>query len=193
MTQSGSGSEFAEFVERRGDLEPLPVVVRRVVPGDAEAVAEIHAARERLDPADVLPRVRSELLEIAAGHAGRYASVAVLDGRVVAYGKLLWMDLAADPRARAAPTGWYLSGVVVSPPFRRRGVALRLTEDRLDFLARERAPSVWYFVNVLNRASIALHARLGFEEVTRDFAIPDITFRGGHGILFRKDLTLTSH
>jgi hypothetical protein len=36
----------------------------------------------------------------------------------------------------------------------------------------ERAEEVWFFANARNRASLELHARLGFVEVTRDFAFP---------------------
>jgi hypothetical protein len=40
-------------------------------------------------------------------------------------------------------------------------------------------------------ASVELHRRLGFEEVTRDFSFPGLTFEGGKGILFRAPITRT--
>ena len=44
----------------------------------------------------------------------------------------------------------------------------------------------WFVVNADNRASIDLHAPLGFREATRDFVQPGVTFSGrGQGILFR--------
>jgi hypothetical protein len=63
---------------------------------------------------------------------------------------------------------------------RRRGIAHALTRARLDRLA----PPVYYFANERNRASIDLHAPFGFQELTRDFWHPDVTFTGGGGILF---------
>ena len=39
--------------------------------------------------------------------------------------------------------------------------------------------------NARNTASIELHERFGFEEITRRFSFPGLTFKGGEGILFR--------
>ena len=36
---------------------------------------------------------------------------------------------------------------------------------------------------------IALHAKLGFIEVGRDIDVPSVTFTGGAGVLFRRDLS----
>ena len=49
----------------------------------------------------------------------------------------------------------------------------------------ERAAEAWYFANARSEASIALHRRFGFEEVSRRFSFPGLTFEGGEGILFR--------
>ena len=54
----------------------------------------------------------------------------------------------------------------------------------MEWLA-ERADQAYYFANSSNRASIALHALFGFEELTHDFWYPDVSFTGGEGILFR--------
>jgi hypothetical protein len=51
--------------------------------------------------------------------------------------------------------------------------------------AFERAGEVWFFANACNRASLDLHARLGFVEVTRDFVFPGVCFDGGVGVLCR--------
>lgn len=65
-----------------------------------------------------------------------------------------------------APSGHYLMGITVAPESRRRGVARRLVEARLDWI-RERAGYAYYFTNVRNIASIALHDSLGFREIAR--------------------------
>jgi hypothetical protein len=71
---------------------------------------------------------------------------------------------------------------------RRRGVGLALTRARLEHLGGV-TEGVFYFANVRNRASIDLHARLGFEPVTDDFWWPRASFEGGRGILFRAALS----
>jgi len=50
--------------------------------------------------------------------------------------------------------------------------------------ALERAPEVWYFTARDNTPSLALHARLGFEEVKRDISFPGAT-REQAGVLHR--------
>lgn len=81
-------------------------------------------------------------------------------------------------------SGWYLSGIVVAPSARRRGLGMRLTSARLHGIA-EASGSAWYFVNADNQASIALHARFGFVEHARGPRICGVEFSGGTGILYR--------
>ena len=83
-----------------------------------------------------------------------------------------------------APDGWYLSGVVVSQGFRRRGLGRRLTQSRIDW-ALGRGGAVHYVVAAGNRASRTLHASLGFREVTADFTLPGVLFGNDDGILYR--------
>lgn len=181
-------AEFAEWSERVSREPALPVVVRVALPEDAPAVAALSAARDRTRADETLALVRREFDAIAAGDPHRSCCVALAEGSVVGYGRTRWMDLASDPAARNAPTGWYLNGLVVSPRLRRRGVGRALTEHRLELLVRLGADEAWYFANALNRVTIDLHERLGFEEVRRDFAIPGVEFSGGHGVLFRRTL-----
>ena len=85
------------------------------------------------------------------------------------------------------PPGWYLVGVIIGPAYRRRGVASELTRVRLAWIA-QRARQAYYFANSVNRATIDLHARLGFRQVCRDFTFPNARFSGGVGVLFRIEL-----
>jgi ribosomal protein S18 acetylase RimI-like enzyme len=116
----------------------------------------------------------------------RYCCVAVLDGVVIGYGRIRWHDWSRDDDAHNAPVGWVLTGVVVSVAHRRRGVGRALAHHRLQYLEMRGAKEVWLFINSRNRASIALYTAQGFEEVSRDFAIPKVSFAGGKGILYRK-------
>jgi ribosomal protein S18 acetylase RimI-like enzyme len=66
-------------------------------------------------------------------------------------------------------------------------VGTRLTEERIAALA-PRANEIWYFANLENRATIALHERIGFTLHSRAFHIPGVSFDGAGGGLFRLHL-----
>jgi ribosomal protein S18 acetylase RimI-like enzyme len=110
--------------------------------------------------------------------------VAVAESQVVGYGRVAYFEPPDNPPANVAPAGYYLSGLLVSEAWRRHGLGERLTGARLSWIYR-RASEAWYFTNARNRASLALHAKLGFVEITRDFIYPGITFEGGSGVLSR--------
>jgi ribosomal protein S18 acetylase RimI-like enzyme len=102
--------------------------------------------------------------------------------RIVGYARTAYWTRPPDAPSNAAPSGWYLLGLVVAPDHRRCGIGRALTTIRLDAVAT-RASDVYYFANARNTASLDLHTRLGFTEVTRDFWFPDVTFDGGEGVL----------
>ena len=108
------------------------------------------------------------------------------DGAVVGYGKAA----PCEPRGAedAAPAGLYLTGVVVAPAWRRRGVGTALTAARLAW-ARGRAEQVWAFTNARNTASLVLHERLGFVEAGRAASYLGEPFDGGVGVLLRAEVT----
>ncbi|GAB96227.1 ribosomal protein S18 acetylase RimI-like enzyme [Kineosphaera limosa] len=137
------------------------------------------AAREGAD-IDTWRRAFSAALK----DLGHIVVVAHHVGELVGYGKATWLDPGARD-ARGMPAGWYLTGVIVAPNHRRRGVAGQLTSARLDAAVARGAQEVWCFASAVNRASILLHEQLGFVEVTRDFALPGLEFSGGEGILMR--------
>jgi ribosomal protein S18 acetylase RimI-like enzyme len=110
--------------------------------------------------------------------------VALAGDQIVGYGRARRFEPGADAPARTAPGGYYLTGVLVASAHRRRGVGERLTRARMGWAA-ERARELWFFTNAGNAGSLRLHERLGFEEVTRDFEFPGVTFDGGVGVLCR--------
>jgi ribosomal protein S18 acetylase RimI-like enzyme len=114
--------------------------------------------------------------------------IARFDESIVGYGRCKHFKPPENAPVDCAPEGWYLLGVVTEPQFRRKGVGLKLTYSRLEWISRKNKEA-YYFANALNVASIDLHDKLNFKEVTRDFVFPDIQFRGGKGILFKVDLT----
>jgi ribosomal protein S18 acetylase RimI-like enzyme len=125
-----------------------------------------------------------EALAADLDDAGRLLLVAELDGEVVGYARASAFAPARDAPPDTAPAGYYLVGLYVRGDCRRRGIGLELTEARLRWIA-ERAEEAWFFSNAKNEASIALHALVGFEEVTREFSFPGVTFHGGQGVLLR--------
>jgi RimJ/RimL family protein N-acetyltransferase len=90
--------------------------------------------------------------------------VAKADGQVIAYGRVI--ELAAGEAGPGTPAGCYLSGVLVDPAWRRRGIATELPRARLRW-AFARTGKVFYVTGADNIASIHLHAALGFQEVKR--------------------------
>lgn len=160
---------------------PLPdVAIRLACRDDLPCTAALAASREG-----------GELAEWAAIHGRQFDDdkrvllVAEHEGEVIGYAWLSWLTPVADG-GRNAPDGWYLSGVVVAPAFRRRGIGRRLTQARIDWVL-EREASAHYVVSRSNQASRTLHAELGFSEVSDDFVLPGVVFSNHDGILCRLD------
>ncbi|HEY3578267.1 MAG TPA: GNAT family N-acetyltransferase [Gaiellaceae bacterium] len=110
--------------------------------------------------------------------------VAERSGAIVGYGRARLFEAEANAPADTAPSGYYLTGVFVTPNERRTGIGIGLTQARLEWIST-RAEEAWFFANARNAISIALHERFGFKEVTRRFSFPGLAFDGGEGILFR--------
>jgi ribosomal protein S18 acetylase RimI-like enzyme len=182
-------SKFADYAPDADRPPPLTaadgLVVRPAEADDLEAIAELFAVREDAPVEAGRALFAKRLDDVRAGRA--FVVVAQVAGRVVGYGKAELFAPPPDAPTNVAPAGWYLAGVVVDPAHRRRGVGLALTAARLDWIGG-RSGKAWYFANVRNLATIDLHRALGFIEATRDFSFPGVTFEGGVGILFVRDL-----
>jgi GNAT superfamily N-acetyltransferase len=113
--------------------------------------------------------------------------VADVGGELAAFARAGRWEPPGDSPDGTAPAGWYLFGVVVRDRWRRLGIGIELTRQRLAWIG-DRAEAAYYFANARNVTSIDLHRKLGFDEVTRDFTFPGASFEGGAGILFRVDL-----
>lgn len=167
-------------------MEPVDSTAFRIRPArpadlaDCAVLVSLHSGGT---PEEAGRRLRRELgradRELLVAHAGDDEA-----GPVIGYGRLTWFTSGgADGEA---PSGAYLGGLVVSPTHRGRGVGTALTHARMRSAFEEHGEgAVWYVANARNHASIALHERFGFREVTRDFWYPGITFEGGTGVLFR--------
>ena len=116
----------------------------------------------------------------AISDPSRLAVVAEIEGEVVGWAKTHFYREAAG----SAPAGHFLGGVNVMPEFRRQGIGSALTRARLDWIF-DRASDAWFYTNVHNVSSIAVHAPFGFTEVIRASEFHGVSFEGGVGILFR--------
>jgi ribosomal protein S18 acetylase RimI-like enzyme len=167
---------------RRGG-PPEGLALRPATRGDLDALAALRAARDEM-PVDAARAI----FERQLARADACVLVAAAGGAVVGYGVVARFEPPPDAPGNCAPAGWYLAGVVVAEAARRRGIGAALTEARLAWIAA-RAPRAYYFASARNRATIDLHARCGFRELTRDFWYPATSFTGGVGILFAAELT----
>lgn len=189
MARATAASLFARFAPRGDTPRPEPgdePVIRDARAGDLRALARIAAEREGCPEEESLASFERVLARSGAGDGVRLL-VAELDGHVRAFGKAAFFVRPLHAPPLVAPEGWYLTGLVVEPAFRRRGIGDALTRERLAWIAG-RGPAAYYFANARNEATIALHRRHGFVEITRSFHFPGVDFQGGTGILFRVEL-----
>ena len=182
---------FEEFDESAGGPPraelPGELTVRPARMGDIDALGRISAEREGGEAHEHAAAFR-RALEYRGIRRRLLILVAELSGDVIGFGKARYLNGEDGAGEGALPEGWYLTGVVVDPRFRRRGVATRLTAERLGWIA-ERGRLAYYFANAGNRVSIVLHQRFGFTEMGRGAEFAGVSFVGGEGILFQADLS----
>ena len=175
--------ELAPDAPRASRLDD--VRIRRATLTDLDAITQIVADRENAEPETVRSKIGRA---IGASIDKQLVLAAEYQRVVIAVGRVGYFTPPKDAPQNVAPTGWYLFGAIVTPAFRRRGIGRQLTAARLAWI-RERAARAYYFANVKNRVSIAMHHEFGFMEVTREFVFPGAAFDGGVGALFKVDLT----
>jgi ribosomal protein S18 acetylase RimI-like enzyme len=184
-------SLFADYHPGNSVLVPFDVshglMIRTAEDRDLAALALIAAEREGSTQTAQLKLFEKHLSHQETGQS--LILVAEIAGTVVGFGKCAYCKPPEDMPANAAPDGWYLTGVIVAPQFRRRRIGHQLTQVRLQWLAR-RVSKVYYVASAQNRVTIELHRQFGFVEVTRNFSFPNVTFTGGVGILFDMDIKL---
>ncbi len=159
--------------------------VRPAIPADSEGVARlfVQCVGGQMDE----HRLGFEQ-ELRSARANNLVLVAEVEHEIIGFARARYFEPSAQSPENVAPPGWYLLGVNVAPAYRRRGVGAELTRARLRWIA-ERAGQAFYFTEEGNHASIALHARLGFEEIRRSGAYPGALPAESSRVLYRLDLS----
>ncbi|MBE1610995.1 GNAT family N-acetyltransferase [Actinopolymorpha pittospori] len=160
--------------DREGGTAPA-AEIRTATRSDATVLALLE---QGVRPGDVDARIAS--LCDAVEDPEHLVVLASVDSEPVGYGRVAYLARDVDD----APAGYYLAGVTVARRWRRRGLAADLTAARLAWIWR-RSEVAWYFSNVQNLASLALHETFGFVEADRSPSFQGITFAGGVGVLLR--------
>ncbi len=163
----------------RGQRQPAPpeLVVREATPEDVD------------DCVDIIMMVNGSeevgwraMFQRTLASSDQALFVADIDGEIAGYARIVNHAAVQDAPADAAPAGYYLMGLAVAEEWRRHGLAEALTTARLRW-AWSRTREVFYFASADNPASLDLHRRLGFRELTREFSFPGVEFAGGIGVL----------
>jgi ribosomal protein S18 acetylase RimI-like enzyme len=141
------------------DMSEVTVRVESLMKADVASAVELAVRVLRVKPGDLGEQFAADI----TGER-RQMFVAKANGQVVAYGRVL--ELAAEEAGPGTPAGYYLSGVLVDPAWRGRGIATALTRARLRW-AFARTGIVFYVTGADNTASLHLHAALGFQEIKR--------------------------
>jgi len=160
--------------------------IRQARMDDVGALGRVSADREGGDALTHGAVFKRALEDDGSGRTSLIL-VAEVEDDIVGFGKVRYLTEEHGADASGSPEGWYLTGVVVDPGFRRRGVGFKLTAERLQWIA-ERSRFAYYFSNARNRVSTALHERFGFIEAARGPEFAGVSFVGGEGILFQLDL-----
>ena len=208
MRKTGPVNDFAPLASPHG-TPVAGVLVRPAEPGDAARVARlltlrgtsVEEARERAPHVIAsLPVLLLALLPAAeaAGEKdsahGRAADPGDLDDDLLAPVALSGAFPLPERLRVSLPEpdddteAWMVSGLVVDPVARRRGVGRVLLTAVADAVrALGPAADLYSVVNASNHASIGLHLAVGFEKVAPLSAFGAVvTFEGGRGVLLRR-------
>ena len=136
-----------------------PVRIESLSRQDVGSAVELVKRVLRVNPGDRGEQFASDITDDS-----RQMFVAKVNGQVIAYGRVI--ESTAGEAAPGTPAGYYLSGVLVEPGWRRRGIATALTRARLRWVFA-RADEAFYVAGADNIASLNLHTALGFQEMKR--------------------------
>jgi ribosomal protein S18 acetylase RimI-like enzyme len=178
-------SLFADYHPDQAGQPDHRVHVRLARIADIPPLSDICAERQGISATEAQIKFERELANPVSANL---LWIAEVESTVIGFGRASLQDRPADAEPDHPPAGWFLTGVVVAPDWRRRGAGRALTRARLDFLVAEGISEVFFIVAAINGPSLDLHEALGFERVTDKVNAPGVQFTGGRGFLCRLDL-----
>lgn len=184
-------NDFADCAPRAHGGSAAGLVIRPASPDDAARVARLLALRgtgveEALAQAprmiEALPVLLLALMPIEQG-AEAGAGEGADDDRLAPVALSGAFVLPGDPGA-GRPERWTVSGLVVDPRARRRGIGRALLGALLDAVAAvDPGEPLISVVDADDHASIGLHLAVGFSRTERVEEYAGITFEGGWGVV----------
>lgn len=144
---------------------------------DINSTAKLIHQREQNHSIDYYLNKLEKEFSVAEKSIDHHLFVAKVNSKIVGFSRLL----------KKEDENWYLMGVIVDSEYRRKGIASRLVEIRIN-LAKVFAKKVCYFVNSQNKSSIDLHEKFNFKYKEKIDSIFGIEFTGGEGKVYTKEL-----
>ena len=135
------------------------IVIRKAKSNDITACASLISSHVSGDLEEWQSKFEQDL-----ANPQRLFLDATVNDLVVGYGHTTFHTDALEDGAKSSPTGYFLSGLLISPAHRRQGLGERLTVARIDEM-RQVTNVIYYLAEPDNLATIELHSRLGFQRI----------------------------
>ncbi len=180
-------SKYALFNSSEKSTDLPNVILRKSTVDDAKDLSQILFEREPKEQSigECYNRFHLEFQKNTPDNWALF--VAEFNGQVVGYGRLSLIT-NTTPNPYPKPKAWWLTGLGVKNDFRRKGIARKLTEKRIQFI-QSKKEDLYYVSNSKNLASIKLHEHFGFKKVSEAPGYGSVSFDGGLGYLFQLKYT----
>lgn len=188
MSRRVDHAEYQAKNPRSGSLE---FSVRLATHADVSGIAAVALTLEGLTLEEHISGATAEIEMQQKDDPLRLVMIAEVDGVVAGYGRARHHETPDGMQPETFPEGWYLSGLLVAREFRRYGIGLELTRQRISWVG-ERAKVVRFHTSAKNRASIRMHEKLGFRAIKRDIVVRDRYRDLGPEILYELKLKASS-
>jgi ribosomal protein S18 acetylase RimI-like enzyme len=149
-------SEHIRAIDLARDLDPVADLIELCFPIHQDPDGQTYIQEMRKAAREM--RLIGWLAGLSEQYLGQSTGfVWVENGQIVG-------NLSLIPLNKNGRRIYLIANVAVHPEHRRRGIARRLTQKALSFLARQNESQVWLQVRDDNPAAIGLYTSLGFSE-----------------------------